>query len=90
MPKKQLPEMKFKGVYEAYEMHYYAGCDKSRALLSLMKSSFIRVNQFQDVVALGFRIVSDGDNRFTVSEMRSNKMDYVLDDDGVEFVGEEV
>lgn len=88
--KKSLPEIRFKGVYEAYEMHYHADCDKSRALLSLMKNSFLRINQFQDVANLGFSIVTTGNNRESVAEMRKNKMDYVLADDGLEYIGEEV
>ena len=71
-------------------MHYHADCDKSRALLKLMNRPFLKADQFQDVVTLGFSIVMGGNNREAVAEMRRKKMDYVLADDGLEYIGEEV
>lgn len=90
MAKKQLPEIRFNSVYEAYEMHYHANCDRSRALLRLMNCNFLRVSQFTDVAALGFSIIASGNNREAVSEMIRKKIDYVLADDGLEYIGEEV
>ncbi len=69
---------------------YIPMCKASRALLAICKRAHLNGSELPLLKDLGFDIEIIGNLRGAAKELRQSRMDFLADETGIDFVGEEV